>query len=99
LIFKELSVINGLKWAHERDSVNNFVRQTTTDAVYETLLNEIASLAVLPGIKLSETEVARLFGVSRQPLRNAFRKLANEELLFFRPQKAAVVRGFSMERN
>ena len=79
--------------------MNNFARQTTTDAVYETLLNEIASLAVLPGIKLSETEVARLFGVSRQPLRNAFRKLANEELLFFRPQKADVVRGFSMERN
>jgi DNA-binding GntR family transcriptional regulator len=54
---------------------------------------------VLPGTKLSETEVARRFGVSRQPLRSAFRKLANEELLFFRPQKAAVVRGFSMERN
>ena len=78
--------------------MNNFVRQTTTDAVYETLLNEIVSLVVLPGTKLSETEVARRFGVSRQPVRNAFTKLAHEELLLIRPQKATVVRGFSMER-
>jgi len=74
------------------------VRRTTTDAVYETLHEEIVSLALLPGTKLSETEVARRFGVSRQPVRNAFTKLGNEELLLIRPQKATVVRGFSMDR-
>lgn len=74
------------------------VRKTTTDVVYETLYNEIVSLEILPGTKVSETEVARRFGVSRQPVRNAFTKLGNKELLLIRPQKATEVRGFSMDR-
>lgn len=78
--------------------MEEIVRRTTTDAVYETLHEEIISLEILPGTKLSETEVARRFGVSRQPVRNAFTKLGNEDLLVIRPQKATEVRGFSMER-
>lgn len=78
--------------------MEDIVRRTSTDAVYETLLNEIVSLEILPGTKLSETEVARRFGVSRQPVRNAFTKLGSEEFLLIRPQKATEVRGFSMER-
>ena len=53
---------------------------------------------LLPGTKLSEAEVARRFGVSRQPVREAFSRLGNLELLLVRPQKATVVRGFSLER-
>lgn len=79
-------------------NVDDFTRRTTTDLVYETLHDEIFSLEILPGTKLSETEVARRFGVSRQPVRNAFTKLGNEDLLIIRPQKATEVRGFSMER-
>lgn len=78
--------------------MDDFIRRTTTDAVYEAVHNEIVSLAILPGTKLSETEVARRFGVSRQPVRNAFTKLGNEGLILIRPQKATIVRGFSMER-
>lgn len=78
--------------------MEDIVRRTTTDAVYEKLHDEIVSLEILPGTKLSETEVARRFGVSRQPVRNAFTKLGNEDLLLIRPQKATEVRGFSMER-
>ncbi|SMX43672.1 putative HTH-type transcriptional regulator YdfH [Actibacterium lipolyticum] len=81
-----------------RDAVEDIVRRTTTDAVYDKLHEEIVSLEILPGTKLSETEVARRFGVSRQPVRNAFTRLGNEDLLVIRPQKATVVRGFSMER-
>lgn len=82
----------------KQHTVEEIVRRTTTDAVYEALHNEIISLEILPGTKLSETEVARRFGVSRQPVRNAFTRLGNEDLLVIRPQKATVVRGFSMER-
>lgn len=78
--------------------MEEIVRRTTTDAVYEKLHDEIISLEILPGTKLSETEVARRFGVSRQPVRNAFTRLGNEDLLLIRPQKATEVRGFSMER-
>ncbi len=78
--------------------MEDITRRTSTDAVYEELHEEIISLEILPGTKLSETEVARRFGVSRQPVRNAFTKLGNEDLLVIRPQKATMVRGFSMDR-
>ncbi len=82
----------------QREKVEDIVRRTSTDAVYETLHDEIQTLKILPGTKLSETEVARRFGVSRQPVRNAFTKLGNQDLLLIRPQKATEVRGFSMDR-
>ena len=74
------------------------MRRTSTDTVYEKLHEDIVALRLLPGTKLSETDVASQFGVSRQPVRNAFTRLGNEDLLLIRPQKATVVRGFSMER-
>ncbi len=46
---------------------------------------------------MSEVEIARQFGVSRQPVREAFIRLGNLDLLLIRPQKATVVRGFSSE--
>lgn len=79
--------------------ITDFVeRRTTADVVFEQLQKEIASLELLPGTKLSEAEVARRFGVSRQPVREAFSRLGNLELLLVRPQKATVVRRFSMQR-
>lgn len=73
-------------------------RRTTTDVVFEALHEDIVTLRLLPGAKLSEAEVARKIGVSRQPVRDAFNRLANLDLLRVRPQKATEVRGFSMER-
>ncbi len=75
-----------------------FERRTTTDVVFDQLHEEIVSLQLRPGKKLSETEVARRFGVSRQPVRDAFARLENLDLLLIRPQKATEVRGFSMQR-
>ena len=73
-------------------------RRTTTDEVFDRLHEEIVTLELLPGTKLSEVEVARRFGVSRQPVRDAFNRLSNLDLLLIRPQKATEVRGFSIER-
>lgn len=72
-------------------------RRTTTDVVFDRLLEEIVSLELLPGAKLSEVDVARRFGVSRQPIRDAFNRLSNLDLIVVRPQKATKVRGFSMQ--
>lgn len=80
------------------DRVENFQRRTTSDVVFEQLFEEIASLKLLPGAKLSETEIAQRFGVSRQPVRDAFNRLENLDMLLIRPQKATEVRGFSMQR-
>ena len=70
--------------------------RSTADIVFDQLFEEIVTLALLPGAKISEAEVAKRFGVSRQPIRDAFRRLGNLNLLNIRPQRATVVRRFSM---
>ena len=77
---------------------DNIATKTTTDVVYEKLYEDIVSLKLRPGEKLSETDVAKRFNISRQPVRNAFTRLGNMDLLVIRPQKATEVRGFSLER-
>lgn len=56
----------------------------------------IASLQLKPGDRISEAEIAAQFGISRQPVRDAFSRLANLDLLLIRPQRATEVRRFSM---
>ncbi len=73
-------------------------RRTTADVVFDHLHEEIATLTILPGTKLSESDIAQRFGVSRQPVRDAFNRLENLDLLLIRPQRATEVRGFSMKR-
>ena len=80
------------------NAVEHLQRRTTSDFVYDELHEEIVSLKLLPGAKLSETDIAKRFGVSRQPVRDAFNRLENLDLLLIRPQRATVVRGFSMQR-
>ncbi|MEJ6398886.1 GntR family transcriptional regulator [Yoonia sp. 208BN28-4] len=70
--------------------------RSTADVVFDHLFEEIVSLTLLPGTKISEVEVAKRFGVSRQPIRDAFRRLGNLNLLNIRPQRATVVRRFSL---
>lgn len=81
-----------------QEIADTFERRTTTDVVFDQLQEDIVSLKLMPGTKLSEVEVARRFGVSRQPVRDAFNRLGNLDLLLIRPQKATEVRGFSMRR-
>lgn len=71
-------------------------RRTTVDDVFEYLHDQIASLQLKPGDRISEAEIAAQFGVSRQPVRDAFSRLANLDLLLIRPQRATEVRRFSM---
>ena len=66
--------------------------KSTADVVFERLHADIVSLAILPGAKISEADIARRFGVSRQPVRDAFSKLANLGLLLIQPQKATEVK-------
>ncbi|PHQ85826.1 MAG: GntR family transcriptional regulator, partial [Thalassobium sp.] len=71
--------------------------KSTADVIFEWLHGEIVTLAILPGSKISEADIARRFDVSRQPVRDAFRRLHNLDLLDIRPQRATVVRRFSLE--
>ncbi len=77
------------------DLNTNWDRRTGVDVVTDHLYEEIISLKLLPGTKISEAEIAARFGVSRQPVRDAFTRLANMDLLVIRPQKATEIKRFS----
>lgn len=70
-------------------------RRTSVDVIADDLYAKIVSLDLRPGDKISEAEIAAEFGVSRQPVRDAFSRLANLGLLLIRPQRATEVRRFS----
>lgn len=70
-------------------------RRTNVESVFDHLYQEIVSMRLLPGAKISESEIAALFDISRQPVRDAFSRLENLDLLLIRPQKATEVKGFS----
>ncbi|MEM6373087.1 MAG: GntR family transcriptional regulator [Pseudomonadota bacterium] len=70
-------------------------RRTSVDDIFDYLYDEILSLRLRPGDKISEAEVATRFGVSRQPVRDAFSRLATRDLLLIRPQRATEVARFS----
>lgn len=72
-------------------------RRTSADDVFERLRSDIVSLRLAPGAKLSEVEVAKQSDVSRQPVREAFIRLNNMNLLQVRPQKATLVRKISVQ--
>lgn len=72
-------------------------RRTSTDLVFNYLYEEIISMRMSPGMKISETEVGAKFGVSRQPVRDAFSRLENLDLVLIRPQRATEVKRFSSE--
>jgi DNA-binding GntR family transcriptional regulator len=46
---------------------------------------------IVPGVRISETEIASAYAVSRQPVREAFIKLAEEALVEVRPQRGTFV--------
>ena len=71
-------------------------RRTSVDEVFDYLHDQIVSLALRPGDKISEADIAARFGISRQPVRDAFSRLANLDLLLIRPQRATEVKRFSM---
>lgn len=50
-----------------------------------------------PGMRVSESEIGLRFGVSRQPVREVFIKLAEEGLVEVRPQRGTFVRKINVD--
>ncbi|MDO5640978.1 MAG: GntR family transcriptional regulator [Paracoccus sp. (in: a-proteobacteria)] len=71
--------------------------RTITDQIFEVLYDRVVTLALPPGAKLSEAEVAAQMGVSRQPVRDAFFRLSQLGFIQIRPQRATTVTPISEE--
>lgn len=65
--------------------------------LYRFLRDRIVRTELLPGEAISETEIARLYDVSRQPVREAFIKLAEAGLVQIRPQRGTIITPISTE--
>ncbi len=71
-------------WEEQPD---NNVRQR----LFEVLRQSIIRMTLAPGRALSEKEIADTFSVSRQPVREAFIRLAESGLVEIRPQRGTYV--------
>lgn len=67
------------------------LRPTIAKRIAEALRDAIVTLELKPGDSISESEIASRFGVSRQPVREAFIQLAEQGLLRVRPQRSTEV--------
>lgn len=73
-------------------------RTTRAEELRLMLADEIVRGAIAPGAGLEETELARRFGVSRTPVREAIRQLTVSGLVETRAHRGAVVAHPSPER-
>jgi DNA-binding GntR family transcriptional regulator len=63
--------------------------------VVQRLRDEIVSGRLAPGEPLRQEEIARSFGVSHVPIREAFLRLEAERLVEIRPRRGAIVAALS----
>ena len=83
---------------NDRDLRSPAVRTTRAEELRSQLADDIVSGVLAPGQTLDEMELARRFGVSRTPVREAIRQLAASGLVETRPHRGAVVARPSHER-
>jgi len=74
--------------AYRQDTIE---RDTTAKVVADRLRVEIQHGALAPGTRLRQNEVAKRFGVSTTPVREAFAQLQAEGLVRIDPHRGAVV--------
>ena len=67
-------------------------RKWTTDRIYQELRQGIMNLELYPGSRVTETELARRFEVSRTPVREALQRLSVEGYLIIRPKHGCYIR-------
>lgn len=81
---------DGGSWRLER-----LERGSLSEKTYEAIRGSIISGRLDPGERLIETDLAEDLGVSRAPIREAFRRLAEEQLVVERPRHGTYVREFA----
>lgn len=72
-------------------------RESSTQRIETTLLDEIAAGMVEPGEKLDETRLAERFGVSRTPVREALNRLAAQGVLVASDRRGVRVAQYTRE--
>lgn len=70
----------------------------TGQEIYEKLKEEILTLKIRPGEKISENDICERFSVSRTPVRTAFQRLDTDGLLTIEPYKSTYASLLDLEQ-
>ena len=75
----------------------NTAKRPSTDEVYRRLKAMLLDFEIPPGSRITETELASLFEVSRTPIREVLQRLETEGLISIRPKQGCFVRELDIE--
>ena len=65
--------------------------ESLSETVYQYLLDQILTMKIKPGDKVPEAKIAGEFGISRTPIREVLRRLANDGIINIYPNRFAEV--------
>ncbi len=82
---------NATKLEHLESIYADLEDGTVSTRVFNAMKTCIVQLLVMPGETISEADVSKRLGISRQPVREAFIKLADLGLLEIRPQRGTFI--------
>eukprot|EP00456_Euglypha_rotunda_P069493 TRINITY_DN61192_c0_g1_i2.p3 TRINITY_DN61192_c0_g1~~TRINITY_DN61192_c0_g1_i2.p3 ORF type:complete len:142 (+),score=34.61 TRINITY_DN61192_c0_g1_i2:1-426(+) len=83
--------------AHSSMSTTSTIRGGSAQEVYSQLKSLILGFEIYPGSRVTETELAERFGVSRTPVREALQRLQLEGYLSVRPKQGCFIREIDIE--
>lgn len=72
--------------------------QFSSQKIYEKLRKKILEFEIYPGTRITESELAADFNVSRTPVRAALQRLAVEGHIIIQPKQGCFVRAVDIER-
>lgn len=72
-------------------------KSAMAQGIYNTLRNLILNFEIQPNSRLTETELATYFNVSRTPIREALQRLETEGLIIIRPKQGCFVRAIDFD--
>ncbi|ADL68504.1 transcriptional regulator, GntR family [Thermoanaerobacterium thermosaccharolyticum DSM 571] len=98
LVYKNTSMQNRGCEAMGLELLENNTYESKKDYIYRMIRKNIIDINLKPGEVISENDIANAFETSRTPIREAFTRLANEELIEIYPQKGTFVSLIDIKR-
>lgn len=79
-------------------SIDQSTDQTQDHFLYQQIFDAVLAQRLLPGVKLTEDELADIFGVSRTVVRRSLLRLSHDRIVDIRPNKGASVASPSVQQ-
>ena len=90
-----LFILRGMGKSLKKLKIRIDTHMTLRERIVETIRNAIVNGQLAPGTRIAEPELAEKFGISRTPIREAFRQLESEGFITVVPRKGAIVASLS----